>query len=118
MGGISSSLGKLVLTHYEELGHVFLPAYLSRNTYGDSLVSMYPNTCPPCHHLYAQVPPVHYKYYEDDLQANLNSEINPFPLHSEWVDREVKVGNIDEHVSVGLLVNYRNSLGIQAESRG
>ncbi|CAN0370555.1 unnamed protein product, partial [Hapterophycus canaliculatus] len=44
-----------------------------------------------------KVPPVHYKYYEDDLQANLRSEINPFPLHSEWVDRDVKVGNIEEH---------------------
>lgn len=47
-----------------------------------------------------QVPPVHYKYYEDDLQANLRSEVNPFPLHSEWVDRDIKVGdNIDEAVS-------------------
>lgn len=47
----------------------------------------------------AQVPPVHYKYYEDDLQANLRSEVNPFPLHSEWVDRDIKVGDIDEAVS-------------------
>ena len=45
-----------------------------------------------------QIPPVHYKYYEEELQANLKSEVNPFPLHSEWVDRDIKVGDIDEEV--------------------
>lgn len=42
---------------------------------------------------------MHFKYYEDDLQANLRSEVNPFPLHSEWVDRDIKAGDIDEAVS-------------------
>ncbi|CBJ28562.1 expressed unknown protein [Ectocarpus siliculosus] len=43
-----------------------------------------------------KVPPVHYKYSNEDLQASLTSEVNPFPLHSEWVDRDIKVANIDE----------------------
>ncbi|CAM9958977.1 unnamed protein product [Scytosiphon promiscuus] len=51
---------------------------------------------PPREEYDPKVVPVHYKYYEDDLQANLKSEVNPFPLHSEWADREVKVGHIDE----------------------
>lgn len=51
-----------------------------------------------------QVLPTHYKYYEDDLQANLTSDVNPFPLHSPWVDRDIKVGEIDEGVSCCLLL--------------
>ncbi|CAM9524442.1 unnamed protein product [Ectocarpus sp. 8 AP-2014] len=43
-----------------------------------------------------KVPPVHYKYSNEDLQANLTSAKNPFPLHSEWVDRDIKVGDVDE----------------------
>lgn len=43
---------------------------------------------------------MHYKYSEEELQASLRSEVNPFPLHSEWVDRDIKVGDIDEDVRV------------------
>lgn len=41
---------------------------------------------------------MHYKYYEEDLQATLKSEVNPFSLHDDWVDRDIKVGDIDEEV--------------------
>ncbi len=45
---------------------------------------------------------MHYKYHEEELQAKLKSEINPFPLHSDWVDRDIKVGDIDEEVCAAI----------------
>ncbi|CAM9690611.1 unnamed protein product [Ectocarpus sp. 13 AM-2016] len=51
---------------------------------------------PPYEDFDPKVPPVHYKYSNEELQASLTSEVNPFPLHSEWVDRDIKVGDIDE----------------------
>ncbi|CAM9139541.1 unnamed protein product [Ectocarpus sp. 4 AP-2014] len=51
---------------------------------------------PPYEDFDPKVPPVHYKYSNEELQASLTSEVNPFALHSEWVDRDIKVGDIDE----------------------
>lgn len=85
----------------KDMGRVFVPVSVSQKSRKNRCLVVFLNFFSnSVYHRYGQVHPVHYKYYEDDLQANLKSEINPFPLHSEWVDREVKVGHIDEDVSV------------------
>ncbi|CAM9322951.1 unnamed protein product [Pylaiella littoralis] len=69
----------------------------SMNIEWDAAMGMFDSwDLPPIEDFDPMVLPTHHKYYEDDLQANLRSEVNPFTLHSPWVDRDIKVGEIDE----------------------